>query len=227
MDNHLVILNEYIRGLNTNFFFSGEIELKLISDIFNIDVLILEYKNEFNGYNQYSKIINNINDKIKPVMILLYTYKQSNGHYDIIHIKDNIIINNYIKNIPKYINNRYNYYFLRKINVIMIKYNINPVKSNNIQNSIIIQKFKIDLKTGNFEVKNKINDKTLNRDIQIESKLLSSNDNYINNNNQIEIKDDDNGLEQSIKSEYEEKYILKIEELKNFYYPPNKKSINI
>ena len=202
-------------------------------------------------------------------MILLYTHKNSIGHYDIIHIKDNIIIKNYIKNMPRYINNRYNYYFLRKINVIMLKNNINPVKSNNKQNSIVNQKFIIDLNTNNVEIKNKItikkynvsififfknlniynylslkikfnsikyfivinlyfydNDNSFNRAIKIESKILSSKDNYINNNNLNEIKDDDKGLEQSIKSEYEENYILNIDDLKNFYYPPNKQSIN-
>ena len=45
-------------------------------------------------------------------MILIYTHKNSVGHFYIIHIKDNKNLNKYLKKIPLYINNLNNYYYL-------------------------------------------------------------------------------------------------------------------
>ena len=117
MKNKVVTLNEYIQGLNTNSFYSGEIEVKLISDIFNIDILILEDKCDYKGYIQYTKINNNTTNKIKPIMILNYSNINGSGHYNIMHIKKINNIKENIKTIPNYIDNKYNYDCLRKYNV--------------------------------------------------------------------------------------------------------------
>ena len=49
-------MKQYIQNINTKAFFSGEIEILISTKIFNIDIIILEYINEYKGIYSKSKI---------------------------------------------------------------------------------------------------------------------------------------------------------------------------
>ena len=110
----IVNFKEYIQSLNTDSFFSGEFEMRLTVDIFSINVLILEYNEIYKGFVYKNKIENINNEKVKPTMILEYTTINSIGLYNILYLKDNYNIKDYINKILKLIWNKYNYYYLRK-----------------------------------------------------------------------------------------------------------------
>ena len=123
--------------------------MKLTSDIFNINILVLEYKEEYKGYIQYLKIDSNIK-KILPIMFIEYITINKIGHYNIIHTKDNINIKENIKPIPIYFGAKFNYFYLRNIRVeniqFIINQNLNNDKNLEIPNENINKKtiIKID-----------------------------------------------------------------------------------
>ena len=68
--------------INKNGIYSGELELNATGKIFNLDILILEYKKDYNGYIKYCKIKDNDNNKL--IMFLEYRFINKVGHYDIL-----------------------------------------------------------------------------------------------------------------------------------------------
>ena len=125
-------MKQYIQNINTKAFFSGEIEILISTKIFNIDIIILEYIDEYKGYIQRAKFLSN-NSKINPILVLEYTEINKIGHYNIIHLKPNFNIMQKLRNIPIKIGNNYNYKFLKRINQIQIDFK-STIKCNNENN---------------------------------------------------------------------------------------------
>jgi len=69
-----IIINtiEYIQMINTNGHYSGQIELYATAKVFNINILIIKYIEEYNGYIKKEKfeIENNIT---KHILILEFS----------------------------------------------------------------------------------------------------------------------------------------------------------
>ena len=191
----LIDLKEYILSLNTDGFYAGQFELYVSAKIFNIDIIILEYNDNYKGYILKNRF--ELDDESKPILFLEYKVINRCGHFNILHIKhyQNIISN--IKDIPYYLNNKFNQHYLRKINEISFKTEINTNKSNksnNINNNFNIineENYKIikrnekylSIKLENFSI-------TCNRNIKKDynSENLSLNNLNINsndNNNKI------------------------------------------
>ena len=50
----IIDFETYINNINKNAFFAGILELKITSDIFNINIIAFKYINKYNGYiHQY------------------------------------------------------------------------------------------------------------------------------------------------------------------------------
>ena len=89
---------DYIIFINQNSFYAGELESKFSSQIFNINIMILKYIEKYKGYFKQTSFINE--ETIKPIMFLEFIGNNINGHYNIIHIKNNYDIKEYIDKIP-------------------------------------------------------------------------------------------------------------------------------
>ena len=59
--------------MNTNSYYSGELEMKLTSDIFKINILVLQYNDRYKGYIRNSKCENKENNLYKPIIFLQYS----------------------------------------------------------------------------------------------------------------------------------------------------------
>ena len=158
--------DEYINFINQNSFYAGELELKVTSQIFNINILVLKYIDKYKGYIKQLSFIND--EKIKPIMFLEFV-GNNNGHYNLIHIKNNIDVKNYKDKVPLVIDNKYNTDFLNicyrhKFNFlqnnIQKRNNINDNTNKNISNLMIKNKDSFTITKDN-ENKNSllINDK--------------------------------------------------------------------
>ena len=55
-NNNIITLDEYLQSMNTNSYYSGELEMKLTSDIFKINILVLQYNDRYKGYIRNSKL---------------------------------------------------------------------------------------------------------------------------------------------------------------------------
>ena len=74
-------MSEYIKKINTENFFAGEIELLMTSKIFNINIIVLEYIREYKGYIERTKI--EIKEqKLSPILVLEYIENNKLGHYN-------------------------------------------------------------------------------------------------------------------------------------------------
>ena len=80
-----------INLMNQDTFYKGELELKVTSQIFSINILVLKYIDKYKGFIKQLSFINQ--ETIKPVMLLEF----SGNHYNIIFIKHNADIKNYIE----------------------------------------------------------------------------------------------------------------------------------
>ena len=92
---------------------------------------------------------------------------------------------------------------LDNISIINNKYEDNKQHEN--------VKFEKDYKKNNFILNEETTKILSNKDIDVDNNK-TSNDNY--------------NIENSISSEYEEDYIIRVESIKNYYYPINPNSIN-
>lgn len=115
--------------------FSVELEMKLTSDIFKINILAFEYNHIYKGYIKKLKWEYEENNLYHPILFLKYSEISKIGHSYLINIKELSNINNYIKDISILINKRYNYHYLRKINLN----NFNITKNNNNNKMKIFQ----------------------------------------------------------------------------------------
>ena len=116
-DNNIISYKEYIEYIKTNYHYSRKIEINICTaEIFELNFIILEYINDYNGYIQRLKI--NIHDQLKQIAIFEYWDYNKKGNFNIVNLKNIEILENYIKDIPLIINNKYNYRILNKINVI-------------------------------------------------------------------------------------------------------------
>ena len=206
----------------------------------------------YKGYIKKIKFENEENKLYKPILFLKYSEINKIGHFNLIHIKEIPNIEHYIKDIPKLINKRYNYHYLRKINlnnynITKINNNnkkINNILTNNNNNNILEEsEIRIFYPSKITIVKNEgdINNNILNQN-KIEKNLLKNteiniNNKYINdytnkNNYKQDLNDNDMYKQKErsedidLESEYEETYKLSIKDLKNEYYPINKTNIN-
>ena len=59
---------EYIEKIKIEGFYAGDLELKIASDAFKINILVLENKEKYKAYIQNHKIINE--ESYKPILIL-------------------------------------------------------------------------------------------------------------------------------------------------------------
>ena len=81
VEDNLIPMSEYIKKINTENFYAGEIELLMTSKIFNINIIVLEYIREYKGYIQRTKI--EIKEqKLSPILVLEYIENNKLGHYN-------------------------------------------------------------------------------------------------------------------------------------------------
>ncbi len=195
VEDNLIPIKEYIKKINTENFYVGEIELLMTSKIFNINIIVLEYIKEYKGYIQHTKI--EINDKkLSPILVLEYIENNKLGHYNIIHLKLNEDILKYINDDPLILNQKYNYRFRKKINQYQFSYKISH-----------------DKKLSNFKSINNNKSSFIPHD-NSKDKIFSikTADNFNNNLNS-------ENQDISLNSIYEEDYILQIKDLKSSSYP--------
>ena len=158
-----------------------------------------------------------------------------NGHYNIIHIKNNIDIKNYIDDIPLIIDNKFNTDFLYKCYQNAFSYlrnNILKKLEKNDEIHIISKSNIVNKKITNFVINNN-NSFTLNNNNEIKKSFLSNDKqkvlDKVNNNSSLNLLENivvEEDKENDILSEYEDNYILKLKDLKEEFYPIYPKSIN-
>ena len=132
-NENIININEYIQMINTNGYFSGELEIFANAKAFNINILIIECIEEYKGYIKKEKFEIEANTT-KPILILEYTKINKLGHFNVVHIKPYENIKDGINHIPLVINNKYNYRILQKINQNDFKY----IAENNYGITILI-----------------------------------------------------------------------------------------
>ena len=125
--------------INTNGYFSGELEIFANAKAFNINILIIECIEEYKGYIKKEKFEIEANTT-KPILILEYTKINKLGHFNVVHIKPYENIKDGINHIPLVINNKYNYRILQKINQNDFKYIAENTFKKNLNNLIKINK---------------------------------------------------------------------------------------
>ena len=89
-NDNLTKTDLYIEKIRKEGFFAGFFEANIISEIFNINVLILKKSEKYNGFIQQCKFKKN-ND-VKPLFILDYQIINKTRHFNVIHTKNGIII---------------------------------------------------------------------------------------------------------------------------------------
>ena len=94
-DNKIMPYREYIEYINTNYHYSGEIEINISAEIFELNFIILEYVKNYNGYMQRLKI--NIHDTLKPIAIFEYCEYNKKGHFNVINLKNIDNFENYLE----------------------------------------------------------------------------------------------------------------------------------
>ena len=240
--------------INTNGYFAGELEIYDTAKAFNINIVIIEYIEEYKGYIKKEKfeIKTNIT---KPILILEYTNINNLGHFNVVHISPYQNIKDRINPIPLVINNKFNYYLLQKINQnnfnyiaeITNKNNLNiPNKNNKINNNLngIIcdnnnnKYFEISNNSILFIQPNLygIKKKYENNDIKnsnINKKLKDNNSNNDDSNNvllsnkeNIFIYNKQKDYKKELIGKSEKDYILRLDDLKPNFYPIFPNSIN-
>ena len=234
--NNIINTAGYIKNIKNDCFYAGELELLASAVLFKINILILEYIDEYKGYIQRNKI--SVNNQMKPILFLEFI-ENSNflGHYNIIYIKQNYDTNNILSDIPIIINNKYNYRFLKKINIIhdFRNYNNKSTINNIIRNKDEKKNFFFCNNITNFTLTNNIqnvNKYTLiknNENLKInniDNSHYQYNDNINNSKENFNEIDLSNNNISSISSKYESDYKLNIKDIKYEYYPIYKNSVN-
>ena len=85
-NNQIINIYNYINNINNDCYYAGELELLASADLFKINILVLEYIEEYKGYIQRNKIERD--QSSKPILFLLFNeYNKIAGHYDLIYIK--------------------------------------------------------------------------------------------------------------------------------------------
>ena len=67
--------------------YAGTLSIMLASKIYDINILVFEYRLKYKGYKQTCKFIKQ--SQIKPILLLQYKDINKIGHYNVLDIKNN------------------------------------------------------------------------------------------------------------------------------------------